>query len=493
MTLSYTYNGSALTQGIPPSKITLPNRAELGSMSMGGVSPEDPAASLALTGWKPFHVDESDCLQPRLFTGWVFDRNTGRSFDQTEFVGANERIHDTNISDLNAALSMRIIWDTDGKRPKESLNARLAWILGSQYLTGLLEDTGKVAYSWSELMDAADYRGQYADAVLADCNSRTGDALNFFAFWDIAPASGSPRPGLFFDHLAAATYDCSISISNAGDDNGTTVFQPDHAARLQRTPEGVWSDVIVDYANGQSVHVYAPATATNFIRRGTKISRPYTGQSSTAIAQGRTWLSGHATEVDRITCTIHVPSSVVGLIQAGMRMNATFTHMPGYETSASMRIVACTPTPVDDFARWYDVALELVSRPGPPAYSMYAALLWHGNGFYGMVPDAPGPGGTVVGWANLGDSPPAGFSGEPTQGPMTFTPNTGGGSARGLIYRGIVVGADCTVAIDHHGRFGGVASGASVITVNIVQNSTIISTQSFVGPYGGLYFFGGDV
>jgi hypothetical protein len=366
--LSYTYDGSALGFDVPPTKATLTSRAELGSISTGGVSPEDPTAALALVGWKSFHVDESDCSQTRLFTGWVADRNIGRSFDQSQFVGPDPRIHDTNICELNAALSMRLIWDTDGKRPAEYLSTRVAWLLGSSYLTGLLDDTGKVAaFGSTDMMDAADYRGQFPDAVLGECNDRTGGVLNYFAFWDPTPASGSPRAALFFDTLDAATYDCTISISNAGDDNGTTIFEPDHPARLQRTPESIYSDVIVNYANGKSVHVYAAATATNFIRRGTTINRPHTGQSTTAIAQGTAWLNAHSSEVDRITTTIHVPSSVVGLIQAGMRMTCTFTHMPGYESGASMRIVACAPAPVDDLADWYDVSLELVAPKLTPS------------------------------------------------------------------------------------------------------------------------------
>jgi hypothetical protein len=366
MTLSYTYDGSPLGYPIPPTKISLPSRAELGSLSEGGVSPEDPAAGLSLVGWRPFHVDESDCSQPRLFTGYVADRQTGRSFEQTQFVGPDERIHDTTIADLNAVLGMRIIWDTDGKRPEETMEHRLDWLLTSDYLAGLIADTGFANRTFSLMMDAADYRGAFPDAVLQDLSGRSATLINYFAFWDPTPTTGM-QPSLFYNFVGEATFDCTIGISNAGDDNGTTIFEPDHPSRLERTPETVWSDVIVNYANG-SVHVYRPATAAAFIRRGTTISRPYTGKSSTAMAQGLNFLEAHATETDRITTAIHVPSSIVGLIQAGMRMPVKFTHMDGppeevdrYRDGTSMRIVACTPRPVDDVADWYDVDLELVA------------------------------------------------------------------------------------------------------------------------------------
>jgi hypothetical protein len=362
VTLTYHYDGSVLSYSIPPTKLNLPNRAEIGSIDIGGVSPEDPTASLALQGWRPFYVEESACSQPRIFTGWIADRGTGRSFDQTQFIGPDERIHDTTISGLNTVFGMRIIWDTDGNRPAETMDARLAWLLGSDYLAGsdgvLIADTGHVKTGLSLMMDAADYRNGYPDAVLQDLSGRSTTLLNYFAFWDPVAAA----VGLFFDYVGVATFDCTISIANDGTDNGTTIFTPDEQpeARLNRTPEAAWSDVIVTYKNG-SVHVYAAANATAFIRRGTTLNRPYIGARATAIAAGQAFLATHAVETDRITCSITVPASVVGLIQAGMRISVTFTHMPGYETPTSMQIVSCTPAPTDDHASHYAVALELVA------------------------------------------------------------------------------------------------------------------------------------
>ncbi len=76
MTLTYTYNGSALGFDIPPTKALLPQRAEVGAVSQGGVSPEDPTAALTLVGWKSF-VGEFRLQPARHFTGWVLDRGLG--------------------------------------------------------------------------------------------------------------------------------------------------------------------------------------------------------------------------------------------------------------------------------------------------------------------------------------------------------------------------------------------------------------------------------
>ena len=480
MTLTYTYDGSPLGFDIPPTKLNLPSRAEIGSIDIGGVSPEDPNAGLELVGWRPFYVEESACSQPRLFTGWVADRNTGRSFDQTQWVGPDERILDTTISGLNAVFGMRIIWDTDGKRPEETMDARLAWLLSSSYLSGLIADTGHVLTGLTLMMDAADYRKSFPDAVLQDLSGRSATLINYFAFWDPVAAA----VGLFYDYVGAATFDCTISISNAGDDDGATIFEPDYDARLQRTPETVWSDVIVEYANG-SVHVYAASTATNFIRRGTTISKPYTGKSSTAVAQGQNFLSSHAVEVDRITCTLTVPASVVGLIQAGMRMPVKFTNLTGYTSGTSMRIVACTPTPTDDHASHYAVALELVAPKIVPAVALLGSLYFEGADFYGP----PGP---IVSWRTNGDIDPSvvGFSvvglPNPTVGPIAYTPCVG---HAGFAWIGIQVNADALVNIDHYGEFGGVADTGATVSVSILQNGVAISTQnqSWGGGLGAWY------
>jgi len=77
VTLTYTYNGSALGFDIPPTKALLPQRAEVGAVSQGGVSPEDPTAALTLVGWKSFVVEEFRLQPARHFTGWVLDWGLG--------------------------------------------------------------------------------------------------------------------------------------------------------------------------------------------------------------------------------------------------------------------------------------------------------------------------------------------------------------------------------------------------------------------------------
>jgi hypothetical protein len=358
VTLAYTYDGAALTHNVAPSGIEIPQRADMGEVSMGGIPIEDPAADLTMLGHRPFTVTESACAQPRLFTGWTAERGIGRDLDLGLFVGPNPRIHDATILDLNALFGFRLISGADAKRPEETWEARLEWILHSDYLTGLISTSRTFTDTWPNPMDEADYTGSYPSSVLDDLAQRFDGAVNYFAFWDPAGAAVT----LFMDHVAQGIADCTLSISNLiADVNSTTCFAPDSIARLQREPDQTYSEVIVEYANGK-VFRTAPATATKYIRRGTTISRPYTGKKATAEAQGDQFLAAHSEEVDRITCSIRVPAASVGLVRAGQRISVRFSHMPGYETATWMRIVGCSPKPTDDLARYYDVALEMVGR-----------------------------------------------------------------------------------------------------------------------------------
>ena len=498
MTLTYTYNGSALGFDVPPTKATLPQRAEVGAVSQGGVSPEDPTAALALVGWKSFVVEETACSQPRLFTGWVAPRNIGRSYEQTQHVGPDARIHDATILDLNACFNFRIITGTDSKRPQESVDARIAWLLASNYLDGtsgtLVADTGFVATGFSLLMDETDYYESFAADVLADCAGRYATPINWFAFWDPTAAAAS----LFFDYVDAATFDCTISISNldadtyAGDTPSATCFPPITESRLERSPDTVYSDVIVKYKHG-SVHRTMASTAATFIRRGTTISRPYIGKKATAELAGNASLAKHNVETDRITTTIRVPRETVGLIQAGMRMNVTFSHLPGYGSPTSMRIVVCTPRAIDDYARLYDVDLELVGPRVPPTAALNIRAYWHHSYFYGCQPVATyGDGSEVVGWEYDGDNPRAGLWSSPTTGAAEFVPYSASGTS--CKWDGIRVLADVPSArIRMVGGFGGDSGGVTTsITVAIRVNGTIIHSETWTDTVPGLHFASGS-
>jgi len=364
MALIYTYDGGAITHKVAPSGISLTHRADMGEASFGGIPIEDPAASLTMVGHKTFTVEEDDCAQPRLFTGWTTERGIGRDLDRGMFVGPNPRLHDTTIVDINAAFGFRQITGADGNRPDETWIERLTWILESDYLDDAISHSEDFIVTNTTAMDAADYRGSAPSAVMDDLSDRSGNAYTYFLFWDPAATAIT----LFFDNPTSFIAASTLSISNVyADVDNATCFAPDSVAKLAREPDQTYSEVVLEYNNGtQKLFRKRPSTETAFIRRGTTIQRPYTKSVATATSQAEKWLDKHSTEVDRITCSIQVPSSAAGLVQAGQSISVRFSHMPGYAEGATMRVVSCSPKPTNDVADFYDIALELVGVAATP-------------------------------------------------------------------------------------------------------------------------------
>jgi hypothetical protein len=364
MTLVYTYDGDVLTQKVKPSAVVLPQRAEMGEASFAAIPIEDPAAGLTMLGHRPFVVEESESTtQPRLFTGYTTQRDIGRSTERGLITGTDQRLQDTTLVDQNLIFNLRVISGTDGNRGEETWDTRLAWILESDYMDGLFGGDLTWIDSHANPMDAADYRGALPSAVFDDLVQRFEGSLNYFAAWN--PDTSDIEIAVF--GVDDTTGDCPLRVSNVESDvDGADTFFLEKPAKLQREPDTTYSEVLVNFAHG-SVFRSRASTAATYIRRGTAINRPYTGKVSTAAAQAEEFLSLHASEVDRITCTMRtVPAASVGLVRAGQRMQVRFTHMPDYAAFTWMRIVGCQPVPTTDVGDWYDVQLELVARKFAP-------------------------------------------------------------------------------------------------------------------------------
>ena len=367
MTLSYTYDGAPLGYDVKPTGINLPTRADNGEAGMGGVPIEDPYGTAVIVGHRPFLVSETLCSQPLLWTGWTQERGIGRSPERGLLAGEDARIHDMTVVEHNACLGFLKITAADGKRPAETWKTRLDWIVASDYLSPFVADLGLVAsaavldpFYWGRPMDAADYVGQVPTAVLDDLAQRLeGFYFVYHTYWSVADAA----MGLFFNPDTESIGDSTLSISNDLADLSATCFAPDNVARLAREPDQVYSEVEVVYSHGtKRLFRSRASTAATYTQRGTTIERPFTGGVSTASKQAEAFLDRHAVELDRITCTITVPAASAGLVRAGQHMDVRFTHLgEPYATGTTMRVVGVTPTPTDDTATYYELALELVA------------------------------------------------------------------------------------------------------------------------------------
>ncbi len=384
-----------------------------GSGSMGGIIIDDPDHDLVLQGWQTVTVEESDCTTaPRLFTGFVGDRTTTHGNYPTD----GGRQVNVTLYDQNVLLWWALITGSDGKRPTESRTARITWLLDSDYLDTIVFDTGFVVPSGASDFDEADYRGQYPRDVLDDV---LGAFQVAFAFWDEA----ADKVGLFYDAMTATTRDSTLTISNDPDDVDFSVCWPPYVdAELAQDPSNVYSLERLTYTNGLLLRE-APSTKAQFFPspypdRGQATDRSRIGKAVTASHYIDALLEQGSAENETVTCTLLLPSTHVGLVDAGQRISVKFVHLDGYEDFVYTRITSRTTRQALGRSDLYEVQLTLNQRgpfggggggggSNPPPtvfppptpvpshyYSGSVASITEGR----AVADSPNVGGTDSGW-----------------------------------------------------------------------------------------------
>jgi hypothetical protein len=330
-----------------------------GSGSMGGIIIDDPNHDLVLQGWQTVVIEESDCTTaPRLFTGFIGDRTTTHGNYPTD----GGRQVNVTLWDQNSLLSWALITGTDGKRPVESRTDRITWLLDSPYLDTIVFDTGFVVPGGTSDFDEADYRGQYPRDVLDDV---LGAFQVAFAFWDEA----ADKIALFYDAMTATTMDSTLTISNDPDDQDfSTCWPPYVDAELAQDPSEVYSLERLTYTNGLLLQEDSGTKAQFFpspypdrgqATAGSRIGKPVTAQDymNALLAQA-------SAEKETVTCTLLLPSTHVGLVDAGQRISVKFVHLDGYETFVYTRITSRTTRQALGRSDLYEVQLTLNQR-GP--------------------------------------------------------------------------------------------------------------------------------
>jgi hypothetical protein len=252
-----------------------------------------------------------------IFTGYVADRLDRRG-DETGIYPLAREI-DVSCEDINAALGLWAFMGTDGKRPRESIGARITWLLASGYLDAV--DNGLVVYPTTPMLDATNYATRYPGDVLADCVTNNG--FNYFLRWN------SSILGIelaFYESNTSPLDSTTARVSNAGDDNGSTIFAPLIDFVRRRDPSGVASEIIQAYATGL-VEVSNTTTGLNFIRRTRVGSNADTKTAALATIAANRQLRQSASEAVTYTGTIQVPVANVNDFLAGQRFQAKLTHL----------------------------------------------------------------------------------------------------------------------------------------------------------------------
>lgn len=289
--------------------------AELGQVGVSRAIVDDVPGTLATVGWKPYLATEDDCEDPVLLMGSAGARRIRR---HKGHVGPSRDIGFA-ILDSNDLLQRREIM-AEGDRDEETVGERVTWLLGSEYLSGLVVDSGFVVYP-STVMDANDYRTTRPLDVLVDCATRV--SFNCFTYID----AYSGLPSLFFADPDSDLWSSPLRFSSVlSDIDWITTFPVGSDAELERDPSDVWSRMILSYENGR-VNRRRAATEAAFTERDAVGPTSSVKKEEQAIALADRYLSLHSREDDNSTDTVIVPASKVNLLRAGMRAQFRYEFM----------------------------------------------------------------------------------------------------------------------------------------------------------------------
>lgn len=326
-----------------------------GSFGSSTIRLDDPSGNLTVTPWSYVTIRETACTPARAFTGYVYNQNVDRGPSRT----AGGRVLVVDIVDLNELPRLRVLRASDAKRPAESGDARMAWLLASVGMAGLVYDRGQIGANVLQFGEA-DFRGQYAADVLASlCVSAGGPGVIFFVYWDHATSS----PALFFRPPTAAFHDSTLRLSNVLADVDQTVTFPAYtSAELDRKGEDIYDGVYFDYVGGSVYRQRASTFATYGIHRDAVFSSSRIRSATLAADRAEVFLDNHAGTTDTVVCTARLPASKVNLLEAGQRVSVKFSHLPDFSgfttTRVSRRTFALTPGTHE----FYDVQLELTTK-----------------------------------------------------------------------------------------------------------------------------------
>ncbi len=476
MSGTFTYDGATPLMRVREDDWRLAQSAHLGDTGMGSLKVDDTAGTVSIIGLKTLVYTESLVGAAPVFSGYIANRTYGRDAERTE---AGREITVSTV-DLNARFGFLIITGVDGDRPAETVGARIAWLLASGYLD--LADTGWVVYPTDD-MDAADYRGQTAANVIADCATIVN--FNYFARWD----SGSASAGLaFFDSNTSTLLTSSSRISNVlADVDSATTFAPSENAQLTVSPEPVRSGMYVPYLRG-AVYVTRPATAAAFAERDGVAPSATVDTEATATALGESQLDEAATEDETITCSILVPPANANDIQHGDRVEVKFSHFPGYEDWVWVRVTERIVSQPDSAGPNYQLELTLSSQTPAPAGVAAQAGIFFTNDDNGLI-----AGTGIVSFRRSGDSHPAvtGSDVDPLTGPLAYvvgaaTPpfDIGGGW-----WNGIECLAPGTVNVHFKTTIAGVFSQSNPSTVRwqVLLNGAMVAETVDVSQTSGCF------
>ncbi len=405
------------------SSVVLTSDAEQGAVGTSTITVDDPLGDWTITGHRWVYVLEDTADFDMVYWGYAADRTVRRMAPNV----LTSRQWVITVTDINTLFGRRIMVGSDCNRPAETDVERLQWLTGTSE-QNFIDDTALLSTGSPVDMDAVDYRYQYATQIYDDCSQASGKNWFLYPVFD-----GSDWVvGFWYDFGSSTEYSSDIRISNDLDDiDDVVTFAPGLATELTRDPSRVYSGVAMPY-DGGTVYQQRTATATEFARRDTSAPMVNVKTATKANARAVRYLGTINTEEDVIKTSLILPTTQVNDVLAGQRIEAKYTHLPGYEDFSWMRVLEKTTTFLTP--REYGVDLTLSAQVAPPAEANF--LIAYAAGSATMMEDLSGHLWTLAFWSGDFCANTVGLCGA---GPPV---NQG----MGMYYRAIVPGESTTVA-----------------------------------------------
>lgn len=329
-----------------------------GDKATSGIKIDDPTGSLTILQWSTVRIIETDCDPSHCFSGYVYQVAISRG----PYLTGPGRIWVLEVIDLNALLHLRVLHGAEAKRPQETGSARLAWLMTTTGMAGIVHDNGFImANAW--LYDEADYRGEYADDVLSSIvAAASAGRWTYYVYWD--HASVGEEVCLVYGESVATFLTSSLAISNVlSDVDQTTTFFAYQQPELVGTGDEIYDGVYIDYTGHGALYRQLASTYTTFgIHRDLVFESTRNNNLASASLHADYMLAASANQIETITCTVRLPSNKVNLIEAGMRLAVRFEHLPGYTTTTYVRVTRRTFLFTPGTNEFYDVQFELSNK-----------------------------------------------------------------------------------------------------------------------------------
>jgi hypothetical protein len=459
-------------------------RAALGEAEIIRVIVDDPTGAADYKTLHRWYMVEDETPGDQLvWNGYISDQWIDRG-DEGDLIfptGVGRR-WELEITQENTLLGFRVIQGAadaaHGKRPAESPGERLAWILGSPFLSTVF-DHGLI--DWTALnalpdMDPVDYHGKTAADVLRDISLKS--QFNHYARYRDA----SSDIELAFHNANTSTLDSStLRVSNVeADVDFATTWPPFFAGyRLHRKGDRVSAGV---YVQGDKFSSYGFDLDTSYEFGFRDMVAPDNNTTTQAGADRLRdqLLAQHDEQDERIEgLRIQVPAANLNDVKHGQRIEAKFAHLPGWESFRWARVVSkAFSRPENDTQALYDVDLEL--SPQSPIVTASGIL------YYANTGSCNGPAVQIV-WQHVGEGSPCvqvAKVGPIEYGPIITTDNplVEGGGVIG--HSGWTINAQGTINLHAYGSIFGQVVAGGIATIRWLMNGVDVHQTVIVEELG---------